>query len=364
MACEKQKKIIMVISLLNYGGASKMFVHLANYLVSKNYDVTIYTYLGKKSINTIKKEVKVISSIEKTSNLLLRKITPVINIRKILKEEKPDIIISFLTNSNFYSCLAKLGLNIPLIISERSDPYNENSVILSIMRFFYIFSSKIIFQTKEARNYFNKILRKKSMVIPNPVTLNENISLSEKEGKYKISFVGRFDIKQKRQDIMIKAFKQVLAVRKDIDLYFYGDGPDLDSIKMLIKREKINDNVFFVGKVDNVLEHIKDSTLFVLTSDYEGIPNSLMEAMSIGLPVISTDCSPGGAKLLIQNNWNGILIPKGDIYALSESIIYLLDNPTIRKEMGYNAKQINIKFENNKIMKKWEKEIEYLLSIN
>lgn len=351
-----EKKILMITSLLNYGGASKMFTVLANYYVSEGYDVVIYCYRGKNKPSALNKKIKFIASIDTKKTIWGSRLSPLFDIRKIIKNVKPDIIVSFLTNANFYTLIANIGNKIPVIISERSDPYYENNLILSSMRKSYSLATKIVFQTHGAKNFFADSIQEKSKIIPNPIDQNIKIPVKseEKNGTHKISFVGRFDIQQKRQDVMIEAFKNVCKVRKDIVLHFYGDGKDINLIKDYVKDNRMEPFVKFEGKVDNILEHIKDSTLYVLTSDYEGIPNSLIEAMSIGLPVISTDCSPGGAKFLINNFENGLLIPKDNIVELSESILYLLDNPKLRNLMGENALKVNERFEYNKIMAKWK----------
>ena len=105
---------------------------------------------------------------------------------------------------------------------------------------------------------------------------------------------------------------------------------------MIARRIDINElyHCIFEGKKDDILNEIKDSKLFVLTSDNEGIPNALAEAMSIGLPCISTDCTPGGARLLIEDGNNGLLVKKGDSIAISNAIISLIENPALCEKLG------------------------------
>lgn len=355
-------RILFVISLLKYGGAQKILSFLANNLSSKGYEVYIYTFAGNTIDYKLNKEVIVLYEDKVHKNILVKKFAPFFKTRRIIKQINPDVVISFLTNANFLSIICTLFTKIPVIISERSDPYYEKNIMLSFMRLFYRFADGAVFQTTGARNYYSEKIRKISTVIPNPVIGEyENSLLPFSKRKNEIAFVARFDIKQKRQDVIVKAFKKVVEKYKEMKLVFYGDGPDLEKIMRMVERYNLSNNVIFKGKIDNVNCAIKDAKLFVLTSDYEGIPNALIEAMSIGLPVISTDCSPGGARSLIEHKKNGLLVPRGDIDELANSIIYLLDNPDIAEMLGKEAKKIIETLDSNKILDLWEDYLKKIL---
>lgn len=360
---KKKMKILMIISLLNYGGASKMFIHLANYLEKVGYDVSIYTYVGNSRPTNLSENINYTPSISKNKNILLKSIEPIFNIRKIIRIEQPSLIISFLTNANFYSTLANLGMSSTIIVSERSDPYYESNLKLKLLRLSYYLSDLLVFQTDEAKKYFTPILQKKSVVIPNPVVEVPVIKVKENNEKFKISHVGRFNIIQKRQDLILKSAKILKNRNLNFEINFYGDGPDFYNMKKLAHQLDLQDNVVFHGKVNNVLENIKDSSIFLLASDYEGIPNALMEAMSVGLPVISTDCSPGGAKLLIENFKNGLIVPRDDASSIADAIELLMNDTELRHSLGKNAKGINEKFENKRVMSLWDNTIESLRKI-
>jgi glycosyltransferase involved in cell wall biosynthesis len=180
-----------------------------------------------------------------------------------------------------------------------------------------------------------------------------------------IAFVARFDIKQKRQDVMIDAFAIVTKQYPQLKLVFYGDGePDIDIIKKSVVDYGLTDKVIFKGVVNDVIENIKNSKLYVLSSDYEGLPNSLIEAMVAGLTVVSTDCSPGGARELINNGQNGLITPCGDAEKLAKAIIYVLDNPEEAEQMGKEAQKIANISNPNVIFSKWEKYIDSFLFTN
>ncbi len=161
---------------------------------------------------------------------------------------------------------------------------------------------------------------------------------------------------------MIEAFKKINKLNNDINLVFYGDGPDMQIIKDLVSKYNLDKFVIFAGKVDNIHEVVSKSKVYVLTSDYEGIPNSLIEAMSSGVPVVSTDCSPGGAKLLIKHKVNGLLVPVGDVNKIADSVMEILNNPSTAERYAKEATKISEEFSPDKIIRKWEELIKKVLS--
>lgn len=353
----------MIYHKIGYGGANKIMVFLSNLLIKNGYDVSIYTYASNDEPSyEVNSKIKLIKEKRISKKNFLRPVFDLFKVTKMIRREKPDIIISFLTINHVLSVIGTRFSKIPVIISERGDPNSESGVFPRVKQFFFYFAEGAVFQTKDARDYFGKKLQNKSVVIPNPA-FKPNIILPDRKARKKeISFVGRFVMVQKRQDLMLKAFSQIAANYPDYKLVFYGDGIDMEKVKNLAVYYKLNDRVIFKGKTTNVLEHISKSELFIMTSDYEGIPNALIEAMSLGLPCISTDCDPGGARLLIENGFNGILVPKDDAYKLAESISYLIDNPLEADKLGDKAKEIVDDFSVEKNEKAWLKYIKDILN--
>ena len=158
----------------------------------------------------------------------------------------------------------------------------------------------------------------------------------------------------------MEAFADVMKTGFDnYKLKFFGDGPDRLKLQRLSVSLGIDRNVEFVGSVEHVAEHIEKATMFILFSDQEGMPNSLIEAMSLGLPCISSDCPCGGPKDLIVDGENGILVPVRDKDALKKAMLQLLKDPSYADKLGANATKVQEKFSPQKVNRMWE---EYLLS--
>jgi glycosyltransferase involved in cell wall biosynthesis len=265
--------------------------------------------------------------------------------------------VAFLAPSTYLLTLACKFTKTKVLISERTDPNRKkgkDSFLFKVIEYLVNTADAFVFQTEGARSYYPKEVITKSIVIPNPV-VNKNIPKQYQGGREKVIVnVARLTIYQKRQDVLIKAFSKVLSKYPDYRLRLYGDGPDEFVLKKLVKELNIIDNVLFMGVSHDVYNDIRKAALFVLSSDFEGIPNALLEAMSMGLPCISTDCSPGGARLLIKENENGLLVPTGDPDKLAKAMEYILSHPTEASKMSNKALEVVDEYAEGRIYAEWE----------
>lgn len=340
-------KIMFIINSMNKGGAERVVSNLSNFLVrEKKCDVSI-TMLEKSKIGyQIDDKISIFCCCESKPNNKLKKINSYIKevskLKKILKNIKPDIIISFLSKSNFVMLKANV-YNIPMIITVRNAleielPKSPNRLFAKLL---YPRASAIIYQTEEQSDYLKKmkINIEDFAIIPNPI--NENFSMSNKKvlRSNTIVSVGRLE-KQKNHKLLIDAIFEIHEKIKEFKVVIYGEGSLRKELQSLIDKYDLSQTICLYGTADNINEKIVDSSLFVMTSDYEGMPNSLMEAMALGLPVISTDCPCGGPKFLINSYDNGILIPVNDKEALKQSIIEVLSDKNLSDKIAKNAKKI------------------------
>lgn len=309
------------------GGAGKQLALTASSLIERGHNVYLYTYIGASLEHHINS--RIIYIVEKnapTSKVEEYLFTP-FHIHRVIKQVKPDIAISWRANAGCMLVLGAIGTGTLTIFSERSDPYKETNIMLKIATKICDYSDGGVFQTSKARDYYRR-LSPKSVVIPNPVgwDLNfpkiENIESRKKE----IAWVGRMVNRQKRMDIALQAFKIIHEQLPDYELSFYGDGTDMQWIRNLAVALGLQESVNFYGATRNIIDVIKYSRLLMLSSDYEGIPNVVIESFIAGTPVVATDCSPGGAQLLIDDRKNGFIVPICDYKTLATRCIELVQD--------------------------------------
>lgn len=353
-------KVLFTISCLSYGGAEKNMVLVANYLGQKGHTVAICNFNESQTVQVLHEGIRCWDMPEEPLGkgrfawVGLRK-QQYRFLKHVCREEKPDVIVSFLPMPNALAVLVGKRLHIPVVVSERADPYRALSKIDVLMHALYNQADGAVFQTEGAKVFYAPRLQKKSTVIPNPVILKEtDVFYDPSQCKPQIAFVGRFEIKQKRQDLMLRAMKIVVQKHPEYTLVFWGDGRGETAMQTLAAELGIADNVIFAGVSKQVLKDISCCEIYAITSDYEGIPNTLIEAMSIGMPCVATDCSPGGARLLLQNGEDGILVPCGDVDAIAAGIITLIEDKILASAYGNKAKGITQRFGYDIIMKDWE----------
>ena len=171
-----------------------------------------------------------------------------------------------------------------------------------------------------------------------------------------VSF-GRFE-EQKNYKMLIEAFAEFLKKHNDYKLVLYGKGSLETELKKRVTELGINKKVDFAGFCPNVHECILNAAMFVLPSNYEGLSNSMLEAMAIGLPVICTDCPPGGAREYITNKVNGILVPVGNVHKTCEAMCYMAEYEDEANKMGKQASELREKLSSNTVCKLWEQVLE------
>lgn len=347
----------MLIKNLEYGGAFKMFLWVAEALAKKGNDVTIVTYLPNKT-HIIPNNVNLIE-LELGNICIWGKIK---RIRKLIKEQSPTVCLSFLLDANIYNILGCIKTKVKSVVCERSDPYKPHYYKLKLLKPLFAWADGAVFQLSRARDYYNNI-KVPTAVIPNPVREN-SVSVSEVFSKREnvVSSLGRIDIFQKRQDVLVKAFALFHHKHPDYVLKIWGDGTEKDEtlLRRLIKQVHGEDFIMLEGVTENPSESIASTKFFVLSSDFEGIPNALIEAMTVGLPCISTDCSPGGASLLIDDYVNGLLTPCGNPELLAEKMCWIVEHPESADKMGLEGKKLSSTFSGEIIANLWNK---YLVSI-
>lgn len=350
MAQKSRVKVFMVIKRLRYSGAYKMFMWLANALCERGHDITIMTYM-RNDVETLNSKMHWIKHDELENSSIIKKISV---IRKEIKKSKADVSISFLLDANVYNIFACLGLGTKSIVCERNDPFKPGYRKLQFWKPWFRFANGAVYQLPKVAEYYSNI-KAPTAVIPNPVLCHNDIDIAPFENRPDtINILGRLDIFQKRHDVLIEAFSKFVEWYSSFKLVFYGDGPDKEKMQNQVSKLCLEGKVIFAGITNTPFEVMKNSKMYVLTSDFEGIPNSLIEAMSLGLPCISTDCRPGGARLLINDGINGFIVPQGDSNAIAEKMKWYMQHSVEADKMGLEGTKIKNTFSEEVIISQWE----------
>lgn len=352
------EKIFFYINAIHDGGAERVMVNLAKYFSENRYNTTLVTsfrdtweYPLAPTVGRLTLEEQ-----EVKQSRLMRNLSRISKLRKICKEEKPDILISFMEEPNFRAILATRGLPVKTLVSVRNDPNKEYAGKLGafVGKVLLPMADGCVFQTKEAQEWFPGRLQRKSKIIYNAVK-EDFYHIERKPNRGEIVTCGRLT-EQKNHAMLIAAFADVVKQYPYATLKIYGEGALRETLQQQINEAGLQDKALLMGATNDVAKALKTADLFVLSSDYEGMPNALMEAMAAGVPCISTDCPCGGPRELFGENLKKKLVPCGDANQMALKISEVLD----ATESGILEKNCAEAFRPDSVDARWEK---YLLEI-
>lgn len=356
-----KKRLGFLINQIHDGGAERAIVSIANYFAFHEYDVFMITslkYDDEYDLNNCIKRFILTKNNEKSSKVIIRNIKWIKKIRYICKENKLDCLIAFMRESNVRAVISTLGIKCSTIVSVRSDPEKVYVGLggVVIRKFIFPLSDGCVFQLDSIKKSFPAIVQKKSMVIPNGI---DDIFFDTQRNplRHLIVGVGRLNV-VKNFAMLINAVAEVKKTVTDVKLEIYGIGEEEEKLNILIDSLGIRESVSLMGSTRDVSKIYEKADLFVLTSNYEGIPNALLEAMASGVPCIATDCPVGAPRQLFQGEKNGVLVPIGNVNALSKAIVKCLDDEQYTKHLGINGKNEVKRYRKNLIYNKWEKYID------
>lgn len=347
-------KIVFLSYLHGFGGAEKQNIMLANAMAERGHNVTLISISVNNNCYVLDNQVKYLYLPDRKQNILYI-VTRYQDIKKVLKEIRPDITVNFWFQSAYMTALMHKSICGKIIYSERGDPGDkEYHGILGIIRKWALpHIDGFIFQSKGAQNYFDKKVQQKSTIIPNPIFINaENFPKLKKRRKVIVT-VGRLH-PQKNQELLIDAFSMITDDFPDYILEIYGEGKLKEELQRKINKLKLTNRIFLKGINTEIHNFIYDASLFVLSSNYEGLPNTLLEAMALGIPCISTDCRPGGAREIITNNENGIIVEVGNKNKLAFAMKKVLSDDRIMEMYSIKGKISSKRYETKKIYQEWD----------
>ena len=348
-------KICFIISDLKGGGAQKVLVSICNYLVKKNFSISIIKFDKEKSFFEINSNIEVINlDLLKVSNSIFDgfffNIYRIFKLRKLLIKKKPKVVISFIFETNILSIISLFLTNIKLIVSERNNPFFQKKTILwNFLRFiFYFFAKKIVVNNIFAQKYFSRYYRKKVKIINNPLEIpkysvkKENIIL----------VVSRLH-EQKSIHLILIAFSRFLKYYKNWKLEIIGVGKLDKILKELSADLKIENNVHWIGEKKKIKKHYARASIFCLPSEYEGSSNALLEALSYKINCIVSSSAVSKEEFYYKYL---SIFNTGDVNSLFNALMKMSKDLNIpRKEFNRLAKN---KYSIKKITSDWLKVID------
>lgn len=341
-------KILISNGSLALGGAERVTIHLMEYFNRHRNEVFLLTN------NVSEKEYEIPLGTTRYSLKNQKIYKQILEIRNCLKEVKPEVIVVMASTLSMQYVLATTGLNIPLVISERNSPTNFSGrkITKIISDFFMRFATSHVFQTEEAQHYY-KYCRKPFAIIPNPLITDGLPDYYTGVRKKEIVTMGRLT-PQKNQLFLIKSFEKVLKQFPEYKLVIYGEGSLRNELEAYIEIQNLQGKVLLPGSLNNVHKEIVDASMFVMSSDFEGMPNALIEAMALGLPCISTDCSCGGPRYLINDGVNGRLVSCNAVEELANCMMNMLEKEDTMQRMGKEAYKIREQLAIDVVGEQWK----------
>lgn len=321
------KKVLIAVSLLTGGGAERVVSVWATQLAQKGYDVSLLLYGRSEDEYFVDDRVKIYTiANDLESYKALGYLQRFKRMRKIVKSIQPDVVISFLQRIQIWMGAATFGMKVKRVETVRINPwksYENGGFEKKLWHNCFKKADTIIVQTGEQAEYFNEKLQKKCVVISNPIAERYCKNPKEEYSKQICKFVAMGRVtEQKNYPVMIEAFAKAKKQCPEIELAIYGTGEPsyAQSLQELIEKYGVSDCVKLMGRIPDTLPALKTADAFLMTSDFEGLPNALIEAMTVGLPCISTNCRTG-PRDLIDDGENGFLTRVGDVDDIAAAIV-------------------------------------------
>lgn len=347
-------RISFLINSLMGGGAERMVSRLANEMSKQGHEVSVLLFSTKGAVYELSPEVKQIECAvaqEINTRSLQGIYARITAIRKALQQEKTDVLFAFMIPMVPFALLAAVGTGIKVIGAERANPKALSKIYRVLIKTVTPFCSGYVFQTEGARELYPRGIAKKSVVIGNIAPKCEATDRFVETEKLKLCAAGSLN-RFKDFPTVLAAIKQVKVRIPDVDLTIYGDGPMREELEQYLRENALTENVHFVGFSKNLLKDFQKYDLFLFSSRSEGMPNVLLEAMSVGLECIATDCD-FGPRELIQNGVNGWLVPVGDSAAMAEKIVACLENKDRHEQICQNARKVQKDYSVGMIVEKY-----------
>ncbi len=358
--------VVFITYSMNFGGTQSVITTVSNSMVQRENKVTIITMINSPCVYELDKRVRVLPLLNSTAGPegFFKNRSAYKLLRKTVADIHPDAVVIMAEEISARIAAALMGLHLKLIAAERSNPYMVpvDKINRFYRKVFYRYVDGFIFQTKDAASFFSSKIRKRGTVILNPLEISRIPRRPYPKIRQKtIVSVGRL-APNKNHMLLLESFKKFYKIYPEYKLLIYGDGELKSELMEYARRTMYPDSYEFMGTTGEVLDEIFDAGMFVSTSDYEGMPSALIEAMACGIPCIATDCPSGGPGMLIEDGVNGILVPVRDCGAIVRAMCKIADENDEIRNIGINARTVAILTDPVKITREWENYIRKVVS--
>lgn len=345
----KHKKIVFIIPNMTGGGTERVISLLSNEYIAKGFEVAVMQFAGYEHAYSLNEKVEDFSVAPKSNGNPFIMVKRLLAMRRYFQKNRDCYIFAFCVMGAVFSVITTWGMKLPIMVAERNSPDSCN--VKALRNWAYRRAGRITFQTADGISYFPEEIAKKAVVIPNPVDADMPKPYTGNRS-HRVVTAGRLH-HQKNHALLLDAFADFVEKFPDYELHIYGEGELEGRLREQAKRLGIASRVVWHGFCPDVREQIKDAAMFVLSSDYEGLSNTMLEALSMGIPTISTDCPIGGARIYITPEESGLLVPVGDKAAMSGAMCRIASDGELAKRLSEGAAQIRENYSVEKIAEKF-----------
>ena len=352
----------MLTTLANYWSSSGHAVELITFASAREDFYSLDARVSRNALELAARSPTVVTAILSNTRRLLR-------LRRALIAFSPDVVVSFLARTSVMALTAAAGTGIPVVISERSIPWLEpiGRFWSTLQHHAYPRAAAFVAQTEAVRSWARSrwpLLRievlENPLATPLPAGPDSRLDALYPPGSRVVIAAGRLE-KVKRFDSLISAFHRAAAAAPGWRLVILGEGPERPALEQQAVQLGLGNAVVLPGVVTNVLDHFRRAACFALTSEYEGFPNSMLEAMSCGVPVLSFDC-PCGPREILRGNEGGLLLPDSDIEALAEALSRVMQDEPLRRRLGDEARRMSERFSLERVGARWDRLLESVVA--
>lgn len=328
-------KILCHINSLGKGGAERVMATLIDKFIENGHEIVLATVWTADNEYTVSDKVHRIHVGLTDSDMDKSRVTKFTlrykGLKAAIDKTKPNVIISFTRNANYRALLAATGSGIPVIVSERNNPFTsypgrKNKLMVEAI---YRLSGAIVCQTEMAKSYFSEKLKERTVIIENPINERYLSVIPADHRDKRIVTSGRLN-RVKNHRMLLEAMAQVHDKYPEYTCEIYGtaEGDSTEGeLREYIETNGMSDYAYLMGNSDKLDEDIRTASMFVMTSNHEGMPNSLIEAMAMGIPVITTDCPAGACRQIVERDDSGLIVNVGDADRLATQIVNVIENP-------------------------------------